>query len=74
MTTPRSDGRPPLLARQKFNVEALEELQEGMAIETTSSGHNAYSDELLAKYRMFLILLGALSAVLGLIVVFLLIK
>lgn len=28
------EGRPPLLARQKFNVEALEQLEEGMALET----------------------------------------
>ena len=69
------DGQPPLMARQRFNVEDLEQLEEGMAIETESGGkHHGYSDEQLAKYRMFIILLGALSAVLGLIVLFLLIR
>jgi serine/threonine-protein kinase len=69
------EGRPPLLARQKFNVEALEQLEEGMAIESEpAGGSHEYSDEQFAKYRMFIILLGALSAVLGLLVVFLLMK
>lgn len=69
------EGRPPLLARQKFNVEALEKLEEGMAIELDSgrSDDRIYSEELLVKYRMFIIMLGVLSALLGLTVLFLLI-
>lgn len=69
------EGRPPLLARQKFNVEALEKLEEGMAIETGSGSGNdhIYSEELLVRYRMFIIMLGVLSALLGLTVLFLLI-
>lgn len=69
------EGRSPLVARQKFNVEALEQLEEGMAIE--SEGDEAgegYSEEQLAKYRMFIIILGVLSAILGLAVLLLLMR
>ncbi len=69
------NGRPPLLARQKFNVEALGQLEEGMAIEDGSGGKKAmYSEEWAAKYRIRVIILGVLSAVLGLIILFLLMK
>ncbi|MHC4290659.1 MAG: serine/threonine protein kinase [Planctomycetota bacterium] len=67
------EGRPPLLARQKFNVEALESLEEGMALETMVGDENMYSEELIGKYRMFVIILGVLSAMLGLAVLLLLI-
>lgn len=68
------NGQPPLIARQKFNVSALEQLEEGMAIETSSEAHTEYSDEVVAKYRVIIIVLGALSALLGLAVLFLLIS
>lgn len=66
------EGRPPLLARQKFNVEALEQLEEGMALDTIAGDEGGYSEELIGKYRMFVIILGALSAILGLVILFLL--
>jgi serine/threonine-protein kinase len=66
------EGRPPLLARQKFNVEALEQLEEGMALETMVGDEKMYSEELIGKYRMIVIILGALSAMLGLAVLLLL--
>ena len=69
------NGHPPLLARQKFNVEALGQLEEGMAIEDDSGEKTTtYSEEWVAKYRISVIILGALSAVLGLIILFLLMK
>ena len=68
-------GQPPLIARQKFNVEALEQLEEGMAFETGDHhAHDEYSDETIAKYKVWVIALGALSALLGLAVLFLLIS
>ena len=67
-------GQPPLLARQKFNVEALEELEEGMAIETVDDIHSEHSGEMIAKYRMWVIALGALSALMALAVLFMLIS
>ncbi|MEN8127051.1 MAG: serine/threonine-protein kinase [Planctomycetota bacterium] len=66
------EGRPPLLARQKFNVEALEQLEEGMALETMVGKEKMYSEELIGKYRMFIVILGALSAILALAVLLLL--
>lgn len=60
------EGRPPLLARQKFNVEALEQLEEGMALETMVGEEKMYPAALIDKYRMVVIILGALSALLGL--------
>ena len=68
------NGQPPLLARQKFNVEALEELEEGMAIETAADGERMYSAESIASYRMWVIVLGALSALMLLAVIFMLIN
>lgn len=67
-----SEGGPPLLARQKFNVEALEQLEEGMAIETGSEHAAEISDEVLAKYRMIIIGLGIFCALLVLVILFLL--
>jgi serine/threonine-protein kinase len=68
------NGQPPLLARQKFNVEALEELEEGMAIETADDGERMYSSEAIATYRLWVIILGALSALMLLAVIFMLIS
>ncbi|MCI0498354.1 MAG: serine/threonine protein kinase [Planctomycetales bacterium] len=68
------DGKPPLLARQKFDVEALEQLEEGAAIETLPGGERMYSEELMAKYRIGMIILGAFSAVLLLVILFLLMR
>ena len=65
-------GRSPLLARQKFNVEALEQLEEGLAIESTSQPKGV-PEEVVATYRMWVIVLGALSALLALAVLFILI-
>ncbi len=64
-------GKPPLLARRKFNVEALEELEEGAAIETYSKKH-MYSEEVVTKYKIGLSVLGALCLILLLIILWLL--
>ena len=68
------NGQPQRLARQKFNVEALAELEEGMAIETAADGERMYSAESIASYRMWVIVLGALSALMLLAVIFMLIN
>lgn len=65
------NGQPPLLARQKFNVEALEQLEEGMAIETlNAAGEKMYSAESVAMYRMILVIMGVLSALLLVVILF----
>jgi len=66
------NGQPPLLARQRFNVEALEQLEEGMAIETHAGHDSNYLDERIATYRMLVIIMGALSGVLALVILLLL--
>lgn len=66
------DGRPPLMARQQFNMEALGEFEEGEAIETASSVNGAFYSEVVEKYRIGLMVLGGLCAVLLLTIIFLL--
>lgn len=68
------DGKPPLLARQKFDVEALEQLEEGMAIETAHGTERVYTEEIIAKYRIGILALGILSAVLLLVILFLVMR
>jgi len=66
------EGRPPLVARQKFNVEALGQLEEGDAIQLTESGKKLSPAEIVAKYRVLIIVLGAFSGILLLVILFML--
>jgi serine/threonine-protein kinase len=66
------DGKPPLIARQRFNIEDLGGLEHGDVIETPGSRTPKISEEIITKYRTYLIILGALAALLALTVVFLL--
>jgi serine/threonine protein kinase len=65
------EGRPPLIARQRFNMEALGELEHGDVIEMPNSRVSGIQEEIVAKYKMYLIILGAFSAILVLAVIFL---
>lgn len=67
-------GRPPLMARQKFNVAALGGLEEGMAIDTNIGQKALYSESLIAKYKTIVFILSALIAILGLVIILLLIR
>ena len=62
------DGKPPLLARQKFNVEALEELEEGMAIDTQMDQRKMYNEQILAKYKIAISMVSALCVILILVI------
>ena len=64
------DNQPPLLARQKFNVESLESLEEGAIIEMTDDGRKMIPAETIATYRLWVIILGALAALMALAVLF----
>jgi len=65
------DGRPPLRARKRFDVSVLEQLEEGGdAVQTEEEPDN---DEAVKNYRLAIIALGALAAILFLAVVFLLV-
>lgn len=64
------EGKPPVLARQKFNIHALHELQEGAAIQRPEEIFEAQLKEVVAKYKITIVILAAVAAVLflGLIV------
>ena len=65
------EGRPPLLARRKFNVEALEELEEGLAIESQADRKHMYNEETITKYKITISILGALCFIFILIIIWL---
>ncbi len=68
------DGKPPLLARQRFNVGALSGFEDGATVEMSDEKAHGISNEVLTKYKMTIILLGALSAILLLALIFMAIK
>jgi serine/threonine-protein kinase len=68
------DGRSPLIARQRFNIEQLKELEQGDIIEMPNSQNFNVNKEVITKYRMYLIVLCALSAILFLAIIFLVIN
>ncbi len=64
------DGKSPLIARQRFNLEALGELEDGAAVDMPNEKTLRTTEEALTKYKMIVIILAALSAVLLLAVLF----
>lgn len=60
-------GNPPIRARGRFDVTALEELEEGEEVVMPSG----YTDERITKYRIMVVLLGAAIAVCILIIILL---
>jgi serine/threonine-protein kinase len=62
-------GEPPLRARRKFNLDDLQDLQDGQFIDTQVS---VYHDEaLISRYKVLVVILSSVIAVLVLLVVFL---
>ncbi len=61
------DGHPPLLARRRFNLDALEQLEQGLAVDIDSSEEKFYPQETVTRYQVVLVILGALVVVLILI-------
>ncbi|MBE0536707.1 MAG: serine/threonine protein kinase [Phycisphaerae bacterium] len=65
------EGRPPLRARRKFNLDALEQLEQGIAVDTPFSGEaRSYTEETVTRYRVVMVIMGALMAVLTLALFF----
>ena len=60
------NGQPPLRAREKFDLSSLEELEEGQLIENPST--QGY-DDASANYKVAIIVLSVLSAILLLAVI-----
>ena len=63
-------GQAPLRARQKFNLDALEELEHGMAVNMEDTDERLYSEETIMKYRVWVIILSSLIGVLLLFLFF----
>ena len=63
------EGKPPLRARRRFDVSELAQFEEGEAVEVTEK---AFSGEILAQYRMAILILSAAAAVFLLIIILLL--
>ena len=63
------DGQPPLRARRRFDFSMLEQLESGEAVETEE---NVYQQEVITRYRIGLLVLGAATAI-SIIIILLLI-
>jgi eukaryotic-like serine/threonine-protein kinase len=61
------NGQPPLRARQKFNIGALEQLEQGLAIDVDDES-KLYDEEVITKYKVGMIIMGALVALLLVVV------
>ncbi|MEN6385203.1 MAG: hypothetical protein ABFD79_08375, partial [Phycisphaerales bacterium] len=62
-------GEPPLAARRKFNIEDLEQLQDGKTIETQEEEIDQQAT--INRYKVVVVILGAFITVLVLLVIFL---
>ena len=58
------DGQPPLLARRRFNLDALEQLEQGLAVDLDMSEEKYYTEETITRYRVGLVALAAIVLVL----------
>jgi serine/threonine-protein kinase len=65
------DGHSPLRARQKFNLDALEQLEQGLAINSDASEDKLYDEETVTRYRVGLVIMAALVVVLFIFIIFL---
>jgi serine/threonine protein kinase len=65
------DGQAPLRAHKRFDVSVLEQLERGDAVEDEQ---DSYQDDTIAHYRIATLVLGAVTATLLLVIVFLLIR
>jgi len=51
-------GHPPIQARKRFDVSMLEKLEDGETVEVEES---VDPDEIITRYRLYLLILGAVS-------------
>jgi serine/threonine-protein kinase len=63
------EGRAPLQARQKFNIETLEQLEEGRPVDLHTTDETLYSEEIITRYRIGLVILMAVIALMIIIFV-----
>ena len=62
-------GHPPLQAHKRFDVSVLEQLEEGDTVEVDRSEDN---EEVITRYRLYLLVLGAVSTVSILVIILML--
>jgi serine/threonine-protein kinase len=66
------DGLPPMRAHKRFDVSVLGQLEKGDVIEDEQQP--AYKEDAIARYRIAALVLGAVAAILLLVVIFLLVS
>ena len=59
-------GRPPIQAHKRFDVSMLEQLEDG---ETVEMDREADTEEIITRYRLYLLVLGAVSTIAILIII-----
>ncbi len=64
------EGHPPLQAHKRFDVSMLEKLEEG---DIVTPEEEQYNEEIITRYRMMVLVLGAFSAVSVLVILLLLV-
>ena len=63
-------GHPPLQAHKRFDVEMLEQLEQGDTVEVDQPED---TEEIITRYRLYLLVLGAVSTVAVLIIILMLV-
>jgi serine/threonine-protein kinase len=63
------NGQPPIRAHKRFDVSMLEQLEAGAALEDEGQD---YKEDAVTNYRIAVFVLGALSAILLLVIIYLL--
>ena len=63
------NGQPPIRAHKRFDVSMLEQLEDGAALEDQEQD---YKEDTVTNYRIAVFILGALSAILVLVIIYLL--
>jgi len=61
-----SEGHPPLQAHKRFDVSMLEQLEDGDTVEVH---RDEDTEEIITRYRLYLLVLGAVSTVSVLIII-----
>ena len=61
-------GEPPLQARRKFNLDALEQLKQGDSFDFAPE-EKIYHEDTIARYRVWILLLSSVTAILILIII-----
>ncbi len=64
------NGQSPLQARRRFNIDTLEQLEQGLPIDFETADEKLYDEETITRYRVGLVILIALVVVLILVILF----